>query len=154
MLSHETSLLHTLHRATQIGSERLARALGRDGLTPRQFVVLQAIAERPGASQTMIGQATGIDRSTLGDLIQRLARQGMLTCQRTKFDARTYTIELTEEGRTTVAKTAPVIARIEAEMLAAVPAKSRAEFITYLAKLTQRKPATKQVLRPNGASRD
>lgn len=153
MSSQKTSLLHTLHRATQVGSERLARALGRDGLTPRQYVVLQAIGERPGASQTVIGEATGIDRSTLGDLVQRLARLGLLTCQRTKFDARTYTIDLTDAGRAAVAKTTPVIQRIEHEMLAAIPAKARADFLAQLDRLAQRKPAIKQHLGPKVSDR-
>ena len=42
----------------------------RTGLTPRQFIILQAVAEADGLSQTGIMAATGIDRSSTADLVR------------------------------------------------------------------------------------
>ena len=70
--STNTSLLHRLHRASQIATERFSSELGDAGLTPRQIIVLAAIAADEGASQTTIVEATGVDRSTLADIVKRL----------------------------------------------------------------------------------
>jgi DNA-binding MarR family transcriptional regulator len=56
-------------------------------LTPRQVAVLTTVAENEGLSQTGIVDCTGIDRSTLADLVRRLKLKGLLERRRTKEDA-------------------------------------------------------------------
>ena len=46
-------------------------------LTPRQFAVLITVAGDEGVSQTGIVDATGIDRSTVAEMVQRLAKKGL-----------------------------------------------------------------------------
>ena len=58
------SVLHLLHRAGQRADGLFARHAGI-ALTPRQFIILQAVAEGDGLSQTDIMAATGIDRSSI-----------------------------------------------------------------------------------------
>src|SRR5690349_12086611 len=73
------STSHLLHRAQQLASDRFAFLVGEDGedgLTLRQFVLMTAISDAPGATQTDLVRVTGIDRSTLTDLVQRLDRNG------------------------------------------------------------------------------
>ena len=128
----EKSILHLLHRATQIGSDRFARELGDTGCTPRQLIVLGAIAVKQGASQTQLVGMTGVDRSTLADIVRRMQRRGLISRRRTKADARTYAITLTTDGRQMLDKGQPVLARIEREMLASVPPKRRADLVDLL----------------------
>jgi DNA-binding MarR family transcriptional regulator len=47
-----------------------------------------------GLSQTGIVARTGIDRSTLADLVRRLQRKGLLQRRRTKDDARAYAVKM------------------------------------------------------------
>jgi len=56
------SRIHLLHRASQRADGLFARNVHTTGLTPRQFVVLQAVADNNGLSQTDIMAATVIDR--------------------------------------------------------------------------------------------
>ena len=49
------------------------------GLTMRQLAVLTALAERDGVNQMTITQRTGIDRSTMTEIVGRLARRGRST---------------------------------------------------------------------------
>jgi DNA-binding MarR family transcriptional regulator len=70
-----TSTVHLLHRASQGMDEIFLRAVGGD-LTPRQFVILDAVAEAEGLNQVAITQATGIDRSSTAELVQRLTQAG------------------------------------------------------------------------------
>jgi DNA-binding MarR family transcriptional regulator len=94
-------------------------------LTERQIVVLAAIDENQGTSQTGITSATGIDRSTLADIVRRLAKRGLVTRKRTKDDARAYAVTLTKEGRRAVDTAGPIMAKVEASMLAGMTAGQR-----------------------------
>ena len=51
------------------------------------------------SSQTELVKITGIDRSTLADLVARLMAQGYVQRRRTKEDARTNSIRLTPIGK-------------------------------------------------------
>ena len=62
---------HLMHRALQLALDIYAEEAGPDGLTQRQFAVLEAVAARSGLTQTDLVKATGIDRSTLADLVAR-----------------------------------------------------------------------------------
>jgi DNA-binding MarR family transcriptional regulator len=93
------SLLELLHRASQRADYVFARTVGANGLTPRQFVVLHAVSETDGLSQTDIMAATGIDRSSTADLVRRLVSSGLLKRRRTRRDARLYAVRLTQKGR-------------------------------------------------------
>jgi DNA-binding MarR family transcriptional regulator len=113
-----TSLLHRLHRASQTASERLFVELSDSSLTERQVVVLASINENQGGSQTDIVNATGVDRSTLADIARRLTKRGLVTRKRTKQDARAYAVTLTKEGRRALDIAGPIMAKVEAGMLA------------------------------------
>jgi MarR family transcriptional regulator, temperature-dependent positive regulator of motility len=114
------SLLHLLHRAGQRADGLFARHLGSDDFTPRQFMVLQAVAENEGLSQMDIMAATGIDRSSVADLVRRLVKQGLLRRRRQKRDTRLYAVRLTLEGKKALTLGVPAARATERDMLAAV----------------------------------
>lgn len=128
----EKSVLHLLHRAAQVGADRFFRLAGDTDCTPRQLVVLRAVAAQEGASQTKIGEMTGVDRSTLADIVRRLSRRGLIARRRTKSDARAYAVTLTADGRRMIAATEPVLAQVESDMLAQIPAKRRSDLVELL----------------------
>ena len=129
------SITHLLHRASQKATERFAKELGDSDLTARQLVVLAAIGAEDGLSQTDIVNATGIDRSTLADIARRLKERGLISRRRTKEDERAYAVTLTAAGRKALDTGAPVLERIEADLLATLPVKRRAELIAALGAL-------------------
>jgi MarR family transcriptional regulator, temperature-dependent positive regulator of motility len=104
-------------------------------LTPRQLAVLVAVAENEGLSQTDLVERTGIDRSTLADVVKRLKGKGLLQRRRTKDDARAYAVKLTEEGQRLLRTAEPLAKRIDERVLDALPAKRRAEFMGALASI-------------------
>src|SRR5262245_15904088 len=93
------SPIHLLHRASQVVEEIFATEVGIERLTPRQLAVLVAVAENEGLSQNDLVGRTGVDRSTLADIVKRLKGKGLLQRRRTKEDARAYAVKLTDEGR-------------------------------------------------------
>ena len=56
------------------------------------------VAEEEGLTQTDLVERTGIDRSTLADIVARLLGRGLIQRRRAKEDARAYAIKLTAQG--------------------------------------------------------
>jgi DNA-binding MarR family transcriptional regulator len=95
----DRSIIHLLHRASQRASEIFALETRDFDLTARQYAVITTVAQHEGLSQTDLVRLTGIDRSTLADVVQRLLRRGIIQRQRTMQDGRTYAVSLSREGR-------------------------------------------------------
>ncbi len=93
------SFSHLLKRSVQFAVHCYMEEAGKTGLTHRQFTVLSAADAHDGKSQTELVRITGIDRSTLADLVARLMSQGYVQRRRTKEDARTNSIRLTPQGK-------------------------------------------------------
>lgn len=127
---------HLLKRAAQYASQVYAGEVGRSGLTQRQFTVLAAVEHHDGISQTALVKLTGIDRSTLADLIARLMAQGHLQRRRTKDDARTNSIRITAAGKKMLKAAQPGAEEVDKRLLALIsPAQRKAmlEALTVIA---------------------
>lgn len=93
------SIIHLLHNAGQIADAAFAEAVGEADITPRQCAVLIAIRDaKAPPSQTHLVSATGVDRSTMADIVRRLVSRKLVSRKRTRKDARRYAVELTEQG--------------------------------------------------------
>jgi DNA-binding MarR family transcriptional regulator len=136
------SATHLLHRAGQHAEDMFARATADLGITARQFVVLAAIdgLERP--SQTTLCETSGIDRSTLADIVRRLEMRGLIHRERTKADARMYAVSVTDEGRALLMRAAPIATDVERELLAQFSAAEQETFKSLLRRvMTQELPS-------------
>jgi DNA-binding MarR family transcriptional regulator len=123
---------HHLHRDGQCAGE-IFHAEMRDGdLTPRQLAVLVTVAQNEGVSQTGLVDRTGIDRSTLADIVRRMQKKGLLQRRRTKEDARAYAVKLTDEGKRVLRSAEPLARRVDDRILDALPSKQRELFIDEL----------------------
>lgn len=114
----ERSPLHLLHRAGQCAGDIFQTEMGVGDLTPRQYAVLVTVAQNEGLSQTHLVERTGIDRSTLADIVRRMLKKGLLQRRRTKEDARAYAVRLTEEGWRTLKQAEPLARRVDDRILA------------------------------------
>jgi hypothetical protein len=77
-------------------------------------------------------RATGIDRSTLAELVARLIGKDLLARERSTLDARANTVRLTDAGRTAVHEAGPKVAQADARIMALVPGAKRDAFIKTL----------------------
>jgi DNA-binding MarR family transcriptional regulator len=127
------SPLHMLHRASQCAGDIFYNEIGGDDLTPRQYAVLLTVSQNEGISQTGLVDKTGVDRSTLADIVRRMLKKGLLQRRRTKEDARAYAVKLTEEGRRQLKMSDPVSRRVDDRILDALPTKQREQFLDDLA---------------------
>lgn len=116
------NLLQSLHRAEQTANELFAKRLKRTDMTFRQAIVLRAIRDNPGVSQTALVEVTRIDRATLADMVRRLHKRGWAHRRRTKEDARAYAVLITPEGAKMLATAQTAAKEAERELVAAMPA--------------------------------
>lgn len=128
----DNSAVHLLHRAGQCAGDIFTEEVAADGLTPRQFAVLSAVSDNEGLSQTDLVELTGIDRSTLADIIRRMLKKDLLQRRRTKADARAYSVKLTSAGRTALQTAKPAATNADMRLLSALPPAKRNEFIDNL----------------------
>jgi DNA-binding MarR family transcriptional regulator len=133
----ERSPLHLLHRAGQCADEIFQVELGGDDLTPRQYAVLLTVAQNEGLSQTQLVELTGIDRSTLADIVRRMLKKDLLQRRRTRADARAYAVKLTEEGSKALKTHDPLARRVDERILASLPTAQRDRFLQDLNAIVQ-----------------
>jgi DNA-binding MarR family transcriptional regulator len=126
---------HLLKRAAQYSNLIYMGEVGKSGLTHRQFTVLLAVDANDGKSQTELVKLTGIDRSTLADLVARLLAQGYLQRKRTRDDGRTNSIRITAVGKKMLKTAQPGAEEVDKQLLSHIAASDRKSFIDNLAVL-------------------
>jgi DNA-binding MarR family transcriptional regulator len=131
------SVTHLLHRALQLALDFHAEAAGPGAVTQRQFTVLAAAAAHDGLTQNDLVRATGIDRSTLADLVARMLAKGLLVRERSVTDARANSVRLSEAGRAALAAGAGPAGAADSRLLGFLSAKKRDSFLKTLAALAQ-----------------
>lgn len=131
------SAIHLLHRAGQCAGDLFTEEAALDGLTPRQYAVLLAVSLEEGVSQTHLVDRTGIDRSTLADIVRRMLKKGLVSRRRTRADARVYSVRLTDAGREALRAAQPAADQAEARLLAALDPAKRKEFIESLTRIVR-----------------
>jgi DNA-binding MarR family transcriptional regulator len=134
---HDASALHLLHRAGQCADEIFANTVAGSDLTPRQYAVLRAVATSEEPSQTVLVEKTGIDRSTLADIVRRLVAKGLLNRKRTRRDARMYAVRLTEKGHAALKTAEPAARSTDERLLAALSEAERDTFLNQLNRIIE-----------------
>ena len=135
--SLEQSLTHLLHRVGQCATDAFQRYAGDLQITARQFAVLMAVSRMEGASQMDVVKLTGIDRSTLADMVSRMLAKGLIERQRSKADGRAYSLSLTEAGRAALSQSIPAATRADNMLLATLDAEKRDKLIEALDQVLQ-----------------
>lgn len=133
----DRSPIHLLHRAGQCASDIFQGEMGLGDLTPRQYAVLVAVSQNEGVSQTHLVEKTGVDRSTLADIVRRMLKKGLLQRRRTKDDARAYAVKLTDEGWRVLKLADPLAKRVDDRILAALPGQQRERFLQDLSAIVE-----------------
>lgn len=127
---------HLLHRAEQMAADRFAQLVG-GAITLRQFAVLAAVAAQPGVRQSALSRATGVDRSTLAEILTRMQRRGWLTRARSAVDARAQEIRLTAAGELLLTQIAKHARAADAAILDALPRTKRRTLLNLLTRLAE-----------------
>jgi DNA-binding MarR family transcriptional regulator len=124
---------HLLRRCVQYANDLFSREPGASDLTKQQFTVLAAVEQNEGISQTDLVGITGIDRSTLAEMIRRMIEKGLLDRERTESDQRANAVRMAPGGRKALRSARSASERVERTLLAGLSATDRQRFLKMLA---------------------
>ena len=103
-------------------------------LTPVQYAALIAIHTHPGIDATRLSAVIAFDRSTLGNVIERLEAKELIGRKPSPEDKRVKLLTLTKSGAALLRAIMPSVDRAQARMLRPLKAADRK---TLMALLTQ-----------------
>ncbi len=126
---------YLLRRAFQ-RSQALFTEETRDlDITSPQYILLVALALRPGVDQNSLAETVDLDRWTTGDILARLERRGLLAREVDRSDRRCRRLVLTEAGHAVVRQMEPSGISVNQKLLAPLDAEEQREFLRLLRKL-------------------
>jgi len=126
---------HLIRRAHQMATAAFTEEAKDFDLTPVQFAALIAIREQPGIDATRISDLIYFDRSTIGNVLDRLEKKGLVVRKPGVNDRRTKCLSLTPAGKTVIQKVvmrAPIIGE---RILAPLNQRERQQFAKLLFRL-------------------
>ena len=124
---------HLLKRCAQFFGDLYAHEAGSGELTKQQFTLLAALEHNDGVSQTALVEITGIDRSTLAEMIRRMIERGLLDRERTESDQRANAVRIAVAGKKALRSARTANERVERALLAGLAAADRARLVKMLA---------------------
>lgn len=104
-------------------------------ITPVQYGLLTALAERGILDQVSLAEELGIDRSNVAEVLSRLETRGLVTRAANPRDRRAKLASLTPAGRDLVEGMFTAMQHAQERLLAPLPAPERAAFMAALVKL-------------------
>lgn len=130
--SNGISISEVLHRAAARIDGKLDQHLAAIGLTSRQYLLLKSVGLHEGINQIGLTELTGIDRSTMTDMVGRLVTRGLLSRSKNPHDARAYHVRITENGQHLVAQAKPLADGIDDDFMSRIGPASREAFVQVL----------------------
>src|SRR4051794_41918335 len=89
---------HLIRRAHQISSALFAEECGEFDLTSVQYAALVAIRDNPDVDATRLSALIAFDRSTIGDVLERLEGKGWIKRHPSPTDRRVKLLRLSPTG--------------------------------------------------------
>ena len=126
---------HLIRRAQQISTALFAEECAGFDLTSVQYAALLAIGANPGVDATRLSHLVAFDRSTLGDVIERMVAKGLLLRTASEGDRRVKLLHLSAAGQDLLERVAPAVRRVQERLLAPLAPADRAAMIRLLAQL-------------------
>jgi DNA-binding MarR family transcriptional regulator len=128
---------HLIRRSQQIAVALFVEETASFGVTPVQYAALVAIGEQPGIDATRLSQLIAFDRSTIGNVLERLEGRGLVARKSGAQDRRVKLLRLTRRGARLVARIEKAVERAQERILAPLPPAERRLFMALLTRLVQ-----------------
>ena len=126
---------HLIRRCQQRAIDLFVEEVGEAGPTPRQFAILLSVRQNPGVNQTDLVRLTGIDRSTLTEILRRMAARDWLRRDRMPADQRANALHLMPAGEAVLRAAFAAAERAQARILAPVAPADRVAVLRVLERL-------------------
>ena len=89
---------YQLRRAQVRIFQDFAASFAGENITPGQMGLLILIRNNTGISQIALARAVGIERSTLGEVVERLVKRKLVSRKPSPNDKRSYALSLSKQG--------------------------------------------------------
>ena len=125
---------HLIRRVHQVSTAYFAEECGAD-LTAVQYAALVAIGSHPGIDATRLSQVIYFDRSTIGDVLDRIEAKGWIVREATVNDRRIKLLKLSPAGEAILLQVEPAIRRVQERLLAPLSSAEAKTITRLLAKM-------------------
>ena len=126
---------YQVRRAQVAVFQHFAAAFAGLGLTPGQLGALALIQANPGLSQSALGAALGVDRSTVVPLIDRLEARGLVVRAASPKDRRSHALQLSPAGVKLMAEAERQVRAHEAAIAARLDPAERKTLLDLLSRI-------------------
>lgn len=128
---------HLIRRAQQIAVAIFIEECTAFDLTPVQYAAMVAIDEQAGIDATRLSALIAFDRSTLGNVLERLEARGLVVRYPSPEDKRIKLLKLSPQGRAIVKRCEAAVERTQERILAPLQAKDRRTLLDLLSQLVE-----------------
>jgi DNA-binding MarR family transcriptional regulator len=113
----------------------------QNDITPRQFGVLLTLYQQGTLTLTELAKHIRVDRSTLGEMINRMAKRALISKRDNGNDRRSAEVQLAPAGKTILLKLVTGAAELQTALLAPLAAEDRAHFMRCMKLVAEPEPA-------------
>ncbi|MGP3533209.1 MarR family winged helix-turn-helix transcriptional regulator [Microbacterium sp. RD1] len=136
----ETACGYLIRRTQQVHNVLWAEEF--DGrLTSPQYAVLAALAAEPGIDQRRLGELASLDKSSIADVVSRLASRLWIVRERDSHDGRRNVLQLTSAAELAFHQLTPPAQRVQDRLLAPLDEQEAVAFTAGLATIARAHPA-------------
>lgn len=128
---------HLIRRAQQIAVAIFIEECAAFDLTPVQYASMVAIQDNEGIDATRLSAQIAFDRSTLGNVLERLEARGFVERYASPEDKRVKLLRLTPQGRSVTWSAEEGVRRTQERILAPLDASKRRVLLDLLAQLVE-----------------
>jgi len=129
------SLPMMLYRALDAVMPRFRRIFNEFGLTEQQWRVLRVLWEHNAIAFRELAEATLIPAPSLVGVVDRLAKQGLVSRRRSEADRRNVFVHATDQGKDLHRRVRPKVDEAYAELRASVDSDDWQQLISGLERL-------------------
>ena len=135
MIDIEKSVGFLLAKAYQRACALFKEEFDRYDLTPQQFGLLAFLWQEDGLSQAELSARSQIDRTTMGGIIDRLEKEGLIERRNHPEDRRAYQVFLTSRSKSLEHELCIVAARVQERVNDPLSTEERKMLVRLLEKL-------------------
>lgn len=128
---------HLIRRAQQIAVAIFMEECAGYDLTPVQYAALVAIRENPGTDATRLSALIAFDRSTLGNVLERLEARKLVTRYPSPEDKRIKLLKLSATGGALVKRAQASVERAQERILEPLKPADRKKLMELLGQLVE-----------------
>lgn len=126
---------YLVRRTQQISTALFSEECAGYDLTAVQYAALVAIGLHPQIEAARISRLISLDRSTIGDVLERIEGKGLVLRTASAEDRRVKLLSLSTEGKKLVTAVESAVLRVQERLLEPLNVSERTTFVSLLSKL-------------------